>query len=501
MARTYDPNSLVDTLDQKGLDSSLTGRANLAVSKGLVSNANEYLTLASQGKNADINTKLLGFVNTPADPNGPTPAPAPDQNSSSTPVKGTVGGTPMVQGGPITSGDLGKSFGLPEPTTFSDNTKAPSLNDRITEVATANLTDSNQKAIENLKSQQQSLVTTAKDNAGAEVQKRKNQLANLVGGTVTQDAIKSVYDEYKIKENLQLYSDIQTKIVDAQNALQMGLIYEKDRPARMRFVTGAENTLQKQGLATIGALQGTAAVIKGNIDLAKSFADSTIDAINADNERSFTALTTLLDMANNEYVDLTTEERKLINDRISTIEDEATRLQKNKDDVLGYMTQYPKAFLNGGVTLLDTKEQALQKMLPYLAADEKAKFEADLYTKYKTSGASTDKAAEQEYKGQLLQGKNAGMSYNEAVLAFGDVLDINYINSVYGQDKTNPTGADAITQAYYNQFLNPDGTVKPGYKVTVDPKNGRPVVTQDKSANTGDGFWKNIGQAFGSLFK
>ena len=491
MAKIYDPNSLTDRLESLGMDNSLSSRANLAVTKGLVSNANEYFTLASQGKNAEINTKLLQGL-------GETPAPTQEAQTGGTVTpspQAPVYRTPQNPSEPISSNDLGRSFNLPEPGSFTNTTKTVSLNDRISEVAKMNLTDSTQKAIDELKSRMQSDVVAKKEKVAGEVDTYKAELDKIVNTTETETALRTVYDEFKIKDNLRLYSDIQTKIVDAQQALNMGLVYEKDRPARMRFISGAESTLQKQGLATIGALQGTAAVIKGNIDLAKSYADSTVNAINADNEKSFKALTTLLDIAEKGFVQLSEEERKLANDRIDSIEAEAVRLQKNKDDVLEYMTKYPRAFLNGGVTLLNTKEEALQKMLPIMAADEKAKLDAELFTKYKTSSSGTTEAQSQVYKSQLLSAKNGGMPYSEAILAFADVLDPNYINLIYGQGKTATTGQDAILDSYYSQFLNSDGSVKAGYKVTVDPKNGRPIV--EPVTQTGEGFWKNIGQAFG----
>ena len=492
MAPQYDPSSLTDYIKSTGGDSSLTGRANLAVSNGLVSNASEYLTLASQGKNGDINTKLLGSLQATKTDTTSAPTPIAPVNSTNPTMSGNV---PISTGGPITSGQLGNSFNTPEPTSFVDTSKTPTLNDKITEVAKMNLVDPNQKAIDELKSQLQTLTADKKTKVETDVETAKNNLNAEVNSTKTEDAIKSIYDEFKIKENLALYSEIQTKVVDAQNALNMGLVYEMGRPARQRFVTGAENTLKTQGLATIGALQGTAAVIKGNIDLAKSFADSTIDAINVDNERSFKALNTLLDLANNNLIDLTEQERKIVDERLGTLETNAANLQKNKDDVLDYMTKYPRAFLKGGVTLLDSKEKALQKMLPVMAADEKSKLDAELYSKYKTSSTADSKAEEEVFKGQLLAAKNGGMPYSEAILAFADVLDPTYINTIYGQAKTTSSGEQAITDSYYNQFLNPDGTVKPGYSVTVDPKNGRPVVTETK-ADDGVSFWQKIGNWF-----
>lgn len=57
-----DPNSLTDFLKSGGKDTSLTSRASLAVTNGLVKTPQEYISLASKGQNADINTKLLGIL-------------------------------------------------------------------------------------------------------------------------------------------------------------------------------------------------------------------------------------------------------------------------------------------------------------------------------------------------------------------------------------------------------------------------------------------------------
>lgn len=480
--------SLVDYLKTTGGDSSLSGRANLAVSKGLVSSASEYMNLAAQGKNADINTKLLSSLQT-------TPAATPTSTVTPTTPKNTSS-VPVVSSSPMTSSQFESSVNLPEPTSYISTTKNPTLSDKITQVAKTSLTDSNKAAIDNLQALRLEAIAKEKENAQNQVSDFKNQLLENVGSTKTSDALTNIYDKYKIEENLALYSDIQTKIVDAQQALNMGLIYEADRPARMKFVTGSESTLQKQGLATIGALQGTAAVIKGNIELAKSFADSTVAAIVQDNETSFKALNTLLDLANNDLIQLGKDEKEIINSRLTSLEDEANRLQKNKDDVTDLMIKYPKAFLSGGVTLLDSKETALQKMLPTMSADEKTKFDADIASKYKESSTATSEAIKTKYKEELSTLKAKGMTYEEAVNAYGPYVGVDYINELYGISKTSE---GAIQNAYYDQFIDKTtGKVKEGYSVSIDAK-GNPVV--EKTAGASDGFWANIGQAFSSIFK
>lgn len=468
--------SLVDYLKGSGQDSSVTSRAKLATQYGLVKTDAEYLSLASQGKNADINTKLLGSLQTKA----PAPAPTVPTTNPNTPA-----GVSNFNNKTMTASEMEKGSSLPDPTTYASTQTVTPFSDRVSEVAKTTLS-SNQLEIDKLRGEMQSMVEKEKATAQAKKDKLTGQVEDFVGNTDAQDALEANNKKFKVEQNIKLYSDIQTKIVDAQQALEIGLIYEKDRPARMKFITGAESTLMKQGLATIGALQGTAAVIKGNLDLAKSFGDATVAAIAQDNEMSFKALTTLLELADNDLVNLTTREKELVDDRLGAIEDENSRMQQNKDDVLKLMTDYPRAFLAGGVTLLDSKEQALGKMIPQMAADETALFNASIT---KGTDTKTDKDGPAEDKAQLLQLKNNGLTFQEAVDAFSDTLSVDWIRDVYSKpNPANTSNEDVIKNQYYGQFLNEDGTIKTGSTVKLDDK-GNPVVTQTEPE--GESKWWN----------
>lgn len=469
--------SLVDYLNSSGQNSSLTSRASMATKAGLVGSDAEYMTLASQGKNGDINTKLLASLQTPAATPSTPITPTPTAPVSTNPVTSAA----KFNNSTITGSAMEKGSSLPEPTTVLNTQPVTPFSDRVSAVAKTTL-NSNQQEIDNLRAELQRMNEADQVAAKNKVTDLTGKVQDLVGTTAAQDALDANNKKFKVEQNIKLYSDIQSKIVDAQQALDVGLIYEKDRPARMKFITGSESTLMKQGLATIGALQGTAAVIKGNLDLAKSFGDATIAAITQDNETSFKALTTLLDLANNDLVSLKSEEKTLINDRLSAIETENTRIQTNKDDVLKLMTDYPRAFLAGGVTLLDSKETALGKMLPQMAADETAKFNASITPKASTT---TDKDGPAADKAQLLQLKDKGLTYDEAVNAFSDTLSVDWIRAVYG--KADPKATDnksTIENQYYGQYLNPDGTIKAGTNVSIDAKGNPVVSSQDTSTSS-----------------
>lgn len=389
----------------------------------------------------------------------------------------------------ITSSQIEKAGSLPEATTFVDvNSPKVKLTDKVSAVAST-VFNSNQLAIDNLRKSQAGQNEEAMKKAQKEQDKIKKQIEDQVGGTQTQDAFKTVTDKFKVEQNIELYSKIQNKIVAAQEALNMGLIYEGDRPVRMKLLTGRTASLQKQGLATIGALQGTAEVIRGNINLAMSYAQSTIDAINDDNTRSLNALQTLLNLSNDELIDLKKEEREITETRISEIMGEMDRLQTNKDSVLDLMLSAPIAFEAGGVTLLDTKEEAYRKMLPHLAQAERTKLAA---AALKASGAGSGKYTEEEIaaeKRTLLEYKGNGMSYDEAITRFGDILDLTYIGEVYGRKVIPGVDSTGKTDLYSN-FINADGSPKPGYEIDLDD-TGVPIIKRQEEP-AGPGLWQSI---------
>lgn len=472
--------SLVDYLNTSKKDSSLSGRAKLAVDYGLVSNPNEYLSLAGQGKNADINTAILKNLQGNVAPKVvTTPATSPISTQSSPTSSAMTSGLSTLNSNPITGSQVEKATSLPEPTTLiaanQPATKPPSFNDVVTGVAKSTLTSTG-LAIDSLRASQQADITKQKEALTTEVNGIKTQIASKVGTTQVQDALAADRAKFQVEDNIRTLGDIKTKIVNAQEALNQGLIFEGNRPARMTFITGAQSTLQKQALAVIGALQGSAAVIQGNIDLATSYANATISAIQQDNKDSFDALNTLLELDSKQLVTLNADEKDLVNSRLTSLETEANRLQKNKDDVLDFMTKYPHAFVKGGVTLTDTKEQALAKMTPFLAADEKAKFDADIASKSAAALKDTQAAQAVKDKETLLNAKAKGMTYDEAVLAFANTVPIADIAAIYGRKTGDVTGQQSITDAYYAKFQNSDGTVKPGISISIDAKNGRPVV-------------------------
>lgn len=423
-------------------------------------------------------------------PDAPAASPAP----SATPTPAAADAN-----NPITSSDLNKGTSLPDPTSLlATNAPAGSLNDSITKIASTTLTGT-QKAIDDLQARKEAQLTADKTTAAADVKTATDQLNTIKNSTQLQDTLKTINDKFQVDKTITALQDVNTRIVQAQDALNVGLAYEQSRPARLQVISGRTATLKNQGLATIGALQGVASVLQGNLNLAKAYSEQALSAIQDDNNRSMTALTTLLNLANNKLVDLTDEERKTVDSRITALSDQSKKLEADKSDIQDLMIKYPDEFMKGGVTLLDTKDQALQKIMPRLAITERLKLAKEL------AGANAGKITPQQtqqLKDELLTNKGKGLTYDQAIQHYGAVLDVSYINSVYPEEAKRAALIEdplkTLTNDYYSKFLDANGNVVSGTTISVDPKNGRLNVTQSK--DNGPGLWDKVKTIFSNVF-
>lgn len=457
-----------------------------------------------------------------------------------------VSSTPMSSNGPVTTTQLYQATSLPDASKLAASQPKNDLSSKISAVAGSTLSATG-KSIDALLAQQQ--AESAAEQAVAERNRDKvaGKIEDRVNSTAAQDALEAVNKKFNVDKTIAQLRDIQQKMVGAQEALEMGLIYEGSRGVRMGLLSGRQASLQKQGLAVIGALQGTAQVLQGNIDLARSYAATTIDAINADNTNAMNALNTLLTLYNNDLIDLKKDERDIISRRILALEDQNKILEANKQDVADLMVKFPTAFLDGGVTLLDTKEEALNKMLPKMSAMEMQKFNLEMAALSRRNAGTSDADGTASDKQLLLQLKSPqytiqpgddipaiarargisadqirrlnpgvneqalqpgqiitlpGMTYEEALGAFSDTVSDSWIQSIYreGNEPTSPE--DVLKNQYYGSFLNPDGTPREGVSITLD-KSGRPVPSMEGAG--GDKAWWDLKgravDAISSFFK
>ena len=414
---------------------------------------------------------------------GANPLPGQQTNPANYSIPSSTTPPPIPQG-PISTTDLAKANNLPDASTLAATT-APktSISDMVTKVAGTTL-DSTGKAIDTLQAAREKANAEQIATEQQKVATTEGRISALGAETPAKSALDAINAKFGVDATIGALTSIKTQIVSAQEALNMGLIYEEGRPAREQLILGRSASLQKQGLATIGALQATAQVLQGNLDLAKTYADTTINAINTDNSNQMSALRTLLDLHDKNLVTLNSNEKSIVDDRVKALQDQEKTLQTNKSAVVDLMTSHPIEFQKAGVTLLDSKETAIKKMLPYLASAAQAKLD-QVNNK---DGPAADKS-------QLLQFKANGMTYQEAINAFSNTLSTSWIQSVYGQQTAGQTSPQ---DKLYAEVLNPDGTPKPGYKIDVNSK-GVPVVVKD-TGSSGGGFWSGVGSAISSIF-
>lgn len=230
--------------------------------------------------------------------------------------------------------------------------------------------------IDGLLATQQKMVEDAKKEAEGKVSGLMDRLRGNLDKTQYETRLERDRELFKVEDNIKTLGVIRGRLADATAALESGLIYEEGRPVRMQLLTGRMSELKKQGIAQINALSGAAEVIKGNIDLARAYADDSLAAIKADNAEKNAALNTLLDLENAKLIKLSDEEKSLIKERRGLLEDESARVEKDKDAVFDLAVKYPQSFAKAGVTFLDSPEAAAQKMLPFMSEREQLELEA-----------------------------------------------------------------------------------------------------------------------------
>lgn len=302
-----------------------------------------------------------------------------------------------------------------------------------------------QGTIDSLLAKQQAMQTAAKDAATAEVGGLKNKLMSIVnGGGQAQAALDASRSMFKVEESIKTLTEIQGKIADASAALDQGILYEESRPVRMQLLTGRSAELKKQGIASIGALQSVAEVVKGNIDLAHAYASDTIAAIKQDNAEKTDALNTLLNLANDNLIQLSKDEKDTIDRRMGLLDDESKRLDGQKDQLMDLATKYPSAFTTGGVTFTDSPESALAKMLPTMSAQEKQQYDLDVQQK-QADLAKTNAAAK-----KAAGGSGSGSTGSSTIQAIASDIDLlkNATNPATNKPFTEQEIRDQLYQEY-----------------------------------------------------
>lgn len=260
-----------------------------------------------------------------------------------------------------------------------------------------------QAAIEKKKAEQENLV-----------QQEKSYLMPSLITKKREQALEADRKLFEVEQNVRVLGEIRSQIAAAKAALEQGMIYEQGRPVRQSLLQGRTAELQSQGVAKINALNATASVIQGNIDLAASYAKATQDAIEGDYQEQFNAITTLLELDNNELIRLTDREKEILDARNGILEQTILQKQKDIDNVFTLITSAPYAAADGKVSFSDSLETALGKMLPFMSDRDKLMFQAELDAKNRTNTGGSGGSGS---VGSFIEGGTTGSSTFDSFLS------------------------------------------------------------------------------------
>lgn len=295
---------------------------------------------------------------------------------ASAPVQPFTSPSPSAIPAPSTSNVTTSSPGPASSTTLT-RTPEQAFGEAQSQAARQYLTGI-QTTLDDLTAKQQEMIQAQKKVEQSAVNSITDRFKSLFDSTQYQDRLQKDRDLFQVQSQISTLNTIRQKIADSTSALEQGLIYEAGRPVRRDLMTGRMDALRQQGLAQISAFTTAAEVVKGNIDLAEAYADRSVAALKADNADRINALNVVLDLHKDNLVRLTEEESKTIDYRKKLLESEATKIDKNKDQVFGLISAHPDAATRGGVTFLDSPERALQKMSQYLAEADRAELQQKL---------------------------------------------------------------------------------------------------------------------------
>lgn len=303
-----------------------------------------------------------------------------------------------------------------------------------------------QLSIDNIQQQREARLAKQKEDQQGVVKGLKDKLSEFMGGTDYQTSLAKDRELFQVEQQIRDLGEIRAKIADAQGALNQGLIFEEGRPTRMELLTGRSAELKKQGLAHIQALQSTAEIIKGNIDLARAYANDSIDAIKMDNDKRIGALNTLLDLESKRLITLEDDEKATVKERMNALKAEADRIAADKDKVFDLATQNPQAFSKGNVTFRDTLDQAIAKMLPFLSEQQKADLEKKRLENELIQSQITENKAQAKKALSGGGGSGGGASGGLSSEIAGDVAALRAQG--YGEDEVR----QAIFKMYGDKF-------------------------------------------------
>ncbi len=205
-----------------------------------------------------------------------------------------------------------------------------------------------------------------------------------------------ILEDQGVKAKMDALASINAQINTEKASLNMGQLEEGQRIAPLTIIGRRQSLLEQRAAARIGALSAQASLVAGQLEGAKFMADIAISEMNKAKDDKIDAYTTLLNLNERGLVRLENKEKDAINLQMAELKAQAKVISDNKDAIFDLMQNNPEASTKAGVTFLDTAEEALLKMQPFLAAQEAKErdlriqgIEADLVRKKQLAAKGT----------------------------------------------------------------------------------------------------------------
>lgn len=340
--------SIVDFLNKQGKDSSVAARAQLAFDRGLVKDPNEFIQLASEGKNAELNLQLLSQLQTDQS-RSQSIASAGATNTQATSI------TEAIRSGNVNEfgvpNNLGEIFGnvltAPSPNTPIDAAKlsADKSGERdINEILSAALNSPDPStSIAGLLS-----LFNASTKESETVDAKNQELISLLKSTGEESTdLQAELDRQGVSGNIEQLKQSNLKIAKLKGEIEAFdveterlLVNVKNQPVTVHVVAGQQARIREQRLlekmaktAALSAELALGQAYAGNADLGIQLAEQAIDLKYAPIFNSIEVLKTQIGIATEKMDKADTTRANIINSLIDIKFDDLEELKATEKEV------------------------------------------------------------------------------------------------------------------------------------------------------------------------
>jgi hypothetical protein len=242
--------------------------------------------------------------------------------------------------------------------------------------------DALQKQMDAFNAKIQSTIDQANPEATATYQQEQRIIQNKLDAA--ESASKTIQKNFE--DNQKLTDELSTLLTDVQASLQA----EKDVTGLASIRNPRIAKATETATARIGVIEAVMAARNGQINMANTLIDKAFESTQATRVDKINYLNTIIsfvtsqkDEAGNKLVNVTAQEKNLIQQQINNLTAEYSNAQANVDNIKQAMTDPDTAlaYAQSGVTLNDSPEQINQKLAQYGYQKEIADTSNDMASK------------------------------------------------------------------------------------------------------------------------